>query len=82
MPIIVRLDMMLAARKVRSNELARAVGITPSNLSLLKAGRVRGVRFDTLEAICAYLNCQPGDILEFVPPGAAETATPLRRETG
>ncbi len=82
MPIIVRLDMMLAARKVRSNELARAVGITPSNLSLLKAGRVRGVRFDTLEAICTYLNCQPGDILEFVPPGAAETGTPLRRETG
>ncbi len=82
MPIIVRLDMMLAARKVRSNELARAVGITPSNLSLLKAGKVRGVRFDTLEAICAYLNCQPGDILEFVPPGAAEASPALKREAG
>ncbi len=74
--IVVRLDMMLAARKVRSNELARAIGITPSNLSLLKAGRVRGVRFDTLEAICAYLNCQPGDILEYVPGDDAAIAAP------
>ena len=67
MPILVRLDVMLAKRRVRSNELARAVGITESNLSLLKSGKVRGVRFSTLEAICDYLDCQPGDILEYEP---------------
>ncbi len=67
MPILVRLDVMLAKRRVRSNELARAVGITESNLSLLKSGKVRGVRFSTLEAICQYLDCQPGDILEYQP---------------
>jgi putative transcriptional regulator len=65
MPIIVNLDVMLARRKVRSNELAKAIGITETNLSLLKSGRVKGVRFGTLEAICDYLDCQPGDILEF-----------------
>ena len=67
MPILVRLDVMLAKRRVRSNELARAVGITESNLSLLKSGKVRGVRFSTLEAICQYLDCQPGDLLEYQP---------------
>lgn len=67
MAIIVRLDMMLALRKVRSNDLARAVGITPSNLSLLKSGKVKGVKFETLDAICDFLDCQPGDILERVP---------------
>ena len=67
MPIIVRLDVMLARRKVRSNVLAREIGITEANLSLLKAGKVKGIRFATLEAICAYLECQPGDILEYVP---------------
>jgi putative transcriptional regulator len=67
MPIIVRLDVMLAKRKVRSNELAEAVGITQSNLSLLKSGHVRGVRFSTLAAICKILDCQPGDLLEYVP---------------
>jgi len=76
MPIIVNLDVMLARRKVRSNELARAVGITETNLSLLKSGRVKGVRFGTLEAICDYLHCQPGDILEFrASNGADEDAT-------
>jgi putative transcriptional regulator len=65
MPIVVRLDVMLAKRQVRSNELARAIGITESNLSLLKSGKVRGVRFSTLEAICRYLQCQPGDLLEY-----------------
>jgi putative transcriptional regulator len=64
-PIIVNLDVMLARRKVRSNELARAVGITESNLSLLKSGRVKGVRFSTLAAICRYLECEPGDILGY-----------------
>ncbi|WP_158913491.1 helix-turn-helix transcriptional regulator [Caulobacter sp. S45] len=65
MPIIVRLDVMLAKRKVRSKALAEAVGITEANLSLLKSGKVKGLRFSTLEAICDYLDCQPGDILEF-----------------
>jgi putative transcriptional regulator len=67
MPIVVRLDVMLAKRKVRSNVLARAVGVTEANLSLLKSGKVKGIRFATLEAICAYLDCQPGEILEWVP---------------
>ena len=67
MPIIVRLDVMLAKRKVRSNVLARAIGQTEANLSLLKSGKVKGLRFSTLEAICAYLDCQPGDILEYQP---------------
>ena len=66
--IVVRLDVMLAQRKVKSNELARAIGITPSNLSLLKSGKVRGVRFETLAAICEYLDCEPGDILQRAPP--------------
>lgn len=65
MPVIVNLDVMLARRKVRSNELARAIGITESNLSLLKSGRVKGIRFATLAAICRYLDCEPGDILGY-----------------
>jgi putative transcriptional regulator len=71
MPIIVRLDVMLAKRKVRSNALARAIGVTETNLSLLKSGKVKGIRFTTLEAICDYLDCQPGDILEFRRTGDA-----------
>jgi putative transcriptional regulator len=67
MPIVVRLDVILAKRQVRSNVLARAIGITESNLSLLKSGKVRGVRFSTLEAICKFLDCQPGDLLEYQP---------------
>ncbi|MFC3711162.1 helix-turn-helix domain-containing protein [Sphingoaurantiacus capsulatus] len=67
MPIVVRLDVMLAKRKVRSNALAAAIGITQTNLSLLKSGKVTGVRFETLAAICDYLDCQPGDILEYAP---------------
>ena len=65
MPIVINLDVMLARRKVKSKELAAHVGITEQNLSLLKSGKVKGIRFSTLEAICAYLECQPGDILEF-----------------
>lgn len=56
---------MLAKRKVRSNELAKAIGITEANLSLLKSGKVKAIRFSTLEAICTHLDCQPGDILEY-----------------
>ncbi|MEJ1968358.1 MAG: helix-turn-helix transcriptional regulator [Rhizomicrobium sp.] len=67
MAIRVRLDVMLARRQIRSNELARAIGITESNLSLLKSGKVRGFRFATLDAICRHLECQPGDLLEYVP---------------
>lgn len=67
MPIVVRLDVMLARRKVQSKTLAEAIGISETNLSLLKSGRVRGVRFRTLEAICRELDCQPGDLLEYVP---------------
>ena len=65
MSIVVNLDVMLARRKMRSRELAERVGITEQNISLLKSGKVRGVRFDTLEAICHVLQCQPGDILEY-----------------
>ena len=65
MAIIVNLDVMLARRKMRSKELAEKVGITEQNISLLKSGKVKGVRFETLDAICRHLNCQPGDILQF-----------------
>jgi putative transcriptional regulator len=67
MAIIVRLDVMLALRKAKSKDLAAYVGITETNLSLLKSGRVKGIRFDTLDAICRYLDCQPGDILVHEP---------------
>ncbi|MDJ0277189.1 helix-turn-helix transcriptional regulator [Sphingomonas sp. 2R-10] len=65
MPVTVNLDVMLAKRKVRSNELARAIGITESNLSLLKSGKVKGVRFSTIAAICHYLECEPGDLFGY-----------------
>ena len=65
MGIVVNLDVMLARRKMRSKELAEAIGITEANLSLLKSGKVKGVRFATLEKICATLECQPGDLLEY-----------------
>jgi len=64
--IVVRLDVMLARRKMRSRELAERVGITEQNISLLKSGHVKGIRFDTLAAICKVLDCQPGDLLEAV----------------
>ncbi len=70
MEIVVRLDVMLARRKMRSRELAEIIGITEQNLSLLKSGKVKGIRFETLAAICQALDCQPGDLLEAVaPPG-------------
>lgn len=65
MPIVVTLDVMMARRKMSLNELSARVGVSITNLSLLKNGKVRGVRFSTLEAICIALDCQPGDILEF-----------------
>jgi putative transcriptional regulator len=65
MPIIVNLDVMMARRKMSLNELSERVGLTLANLSILKTGKAKAVRFSTLEAICEVLNCQPGDILEF-----------------
>jgi len=72
MTIVVNLDVMLARRKMRSRELAERVGITEQNISLLKSGKVRGVRFDTLAATCEVLRCQPGDILECRPGDAPD----------
>ena len=66
MPIIVNIDVMLAKRKMQSKELAEKLGITQANLSILKTGKAKGIRFETLEAICDALECQPGDILENV----------------
>ena len=67
MSIIVNLDVMLAKRKMTSLELSQHIGLTPANLSILKTGKAKAIRFSTLEAICRELNCQPGEILEFVP---------------
>ena len=67
MPIIVNLDVMLPRRKMRAKVLAEHVGITEQNISLLRSGKVKGVRFETLEKICEALDCQPGDILEYQP---------------
>jgi len=65
MTIIVNLDVMLAKRKMRSNELAQRIGITEQNLSILKTGKAKAIRLTTLEAICQHLDCQPGDLLEY-----------------
>ena len=67
MPIIVNLDVVLAQRKMRLNDLSDGVEITPQNLSILKTGKAKAIRFSTLEAICEHLQCQPGDILEYRP---------------
>lgn len=67
MPIIVNLDVMMARRKISSNDLAEKIDITPANLSVLKTGKAKAVRFSTLEKLCEVLNCQPGDILEYRP---------------
>ena len=66
MPIVVNLDVVLAKRKMRSNELAKLIGITEQNLSILKTGKAKAIRITTLDAICKHLECQPGDILEFI----------------
>jgi putative transcriptional regulator len=75
-PVIVRLDVMLALRKKRAKDLAAEIGITEANLSLLRTGKVKGVRFDTLARICTALQCKPGDILDFV-EGEQENAASL-----
>ncbi len=75
MAIVIHLDVMLAKRKVRSKDLAAYVGITEQNMSLLKSGKVKGIRFSTLEKICERLDCQPGELIEWVPgaPGEVDT---------
>ena len=65
MPIVVNLDVMMAKRRISSGELSEKIGLSQANLSILKTGKARAVRFSTLEAICAALDCQPGDILEY-----------------
>ena len=65
MSIVVNLDVMLARRKCKSKELAEHVGITEANISLIRSGKVKGIRFSTLESICEFLECQPGDLLEY-----------------
>lgn len=65
MPIIINLDIMLAKRKMRSNELAEKIGLTTVNLSIIKTGKIKAIRLSTLEAICRELDCQPGDIIEY-----------------
>lgn len=67
MAIEINLDMMLLKRKTSSRELAKAIGISETNLSLIKSGKIKGVRFSTLEAICEFLECQPGDIISYAP---------------
>jgi putative transcriptional regulator len=67
MAIVVNLDVMLAKRKVRLMDLADAIGITPQNLSILKTGKAKAIRFSTLDALCRHLNCQPADILQYAP---------------
>ena len=73
MAIVVNLDVMMARRKMSLNELSERIGITPANLSILKTGKAKAIRFSTLEAICKNLNCQPMDILEYAPD---DTTTP------
>ena len=77
MPIVVNLDVMLAKRKMRSRDLVPLVGITEQNISLLRSGKIKGVRFDTLERICSALNCQPGDLLEYVPEAEKTNLDPV-----
>lgn len=67
MPIRVRLDVVMAERQIRGRALAEEIGITEQNLSLLKSGKIRGIRFETLEKLCQALDCQPGDLLEWIP---------------
>lgn len=73
MQVVVRLDVMMARRKMKGRDLAAQIGITEANLSLLKSGKVKGIRFETLAKICAALDCQPGDLLEVIPADAHET---------
>jgi len=73
MPIIVRLDVLLAQRKMKLNELSEAIDLSATNLSILKTGKAKAIRLSTLEAICQHLQCQPGDLLEFLPDADGDT---------
>lgn len=75
MPIIVNLDVMMAKRKISLNDLSEKIDITPANLSILKTGKAKAIRFSTLEAICKELDCQPGDILEYIDENTETTKT-------
>ena len=81
MPIVVKLDDMLHARRMTLTELAERIGITLANLSILKTGKARAVRFSTLEAICNVMQCQPGDLLEYAPSSDAEAAAVAEHTT-
>lgn len=81
MAIIINLDVMMAKRKVRSKELAEVIGITEQNLSILKTGKAKAIRVSTIDTICRYLRCQPGDIFEFVDESASELHIPQNRST-
>ncbi|MEI4270270.1 helix-turn-helix transcriptional regulator [Klenkia sp. LSe6-5] len=78
MPIVVRIDVLLAERRMAVGEFAEKVGLTPANVAVLKNGRAKAVRFSTLEAICQVLECQPGDLLQWVPEDATDDAEVLR----
>jgi putative transcriptional regulator len=80
MPIVVNVDVMLARRKMRLNELAEKVGITPQNLSVLKTGKARAIRFSTLEKICEVLACQPGDIFAFEAAPGSSAGSPAEED--
>lgn len=67
MPLVIKLDVVLAERKVKSKDLAKYMGISETNLSLFKSGKLKGIRFVNMEKMCEYLNCKPGDILDFMP---------------
>lgn len=82
MRIVVTLDVMLARRKMRAKDLAERIGITEANLSLLRTGKVKGVRFETLAKLCAALECKPGDLLDFDMSEAPVTAGPAAAEEG
>jgi len=82
MPIVINLDVMLARRKMRLNELAALVGITAQNLSVLKTGRAKAIRFGTLEKLCGVLDCQPGDLFAFEKPAAEPADAAPRHAAG
>lgn len=78
MPIVVRIDVLLAQRRMGVGEFAEKVGLTPANVAVLKNGRAKAVRFSTLESICEVLDCQPGDLLQWVPEGATDDVEVVR----
>ena len=81
MPIVVRIDVELAKRKMGVGEFAEKVGLTPANVAVLKNGRAKAVRFSTLEAMCRVLNCQPGDLLEYIDEDTADHRDPTTTHT-